>query len=261
MSGTAVPILMYHEVSPAPAVAFRRYTVSAAAFARQMRWLAASGYQAVDMDALVRARRGQAGLPRRPVVITFDDGFQGCAEHAVPVLQSRGFTAVFYLVTGCVGRASSWMRSTVGVELPLMSWATLRGLAAAGFQCGAHTVTHPRLPELDRARCLAELADARRHIEDELGRPAPHLAYPFGAYDATVREVAAEAGYLTACSTRPGLSAADDDLLALHRVNVYGHDSLLDFAFRVRLGSSLGERASEALRRVTGRLLSRHARS
>ena len=249
-----MPILMYHQVSAIPAREFRRYTVTVKEFARQMRWLAASGYRAIDLDTFARARRGETGLPDRPVVITFDDGFQGCADHAVPVLRSRGFTAVFYVVSGHVGGTSAWMRATLGIELPLMSWETVRSLAAEGFEIGAHTVTHPRLTELDRAHCRAELVNARRRIEAEVGRPAAHLAYPFGAYNATVRELADEAGYLTACSTRPGLSDAADDRLALHRVNVYGHDSLLDFAFRVRLGTSLGERMARALGRMTGRL-------
>ena len=242
MTGASVPVLMYHEVSPSPHPAFRRYTVTVRAFTRQMRWLAALGYGTIDLDTLVRARQGRGALPRRPVVITFDDGFQGCADHAVPVLRSHGFTAAFYLVTGLVGATSRWLRAELGMELPLMDWDTIRALAAEGFQCGAHSVTHPRLPGLDPSRRRAELVDARKRLEDELERPVLHLAYPYGAYDPAVRAAAAEAGYVTACSTRAGLSGADDDLLALRRVTVYGHDSLLDFACRLRAGTTLRDR-------------------
>ena len=247
MTGTDVPVLMYHEVSPTPHPSFQRYTVTVRQFARQMRWLAALGYQAIDMDALVRARMGQGSLPKRPVLITFDDGFQGCADHALPVLRSHNFTAVFYLVAGLMGKTSRWMLPEVGLELSLMSWENARALAAEGLQCGAHTLTHPRLAGLDRARCRAELVDARRLLEDELGRPAVHLAYPFGSYDPGVQGIAAEAGYVTACSTRAGLSGADDDLLALHRVTIYGHDSLFDFACRLRTGAAIRERLGQAL--------------
>jgi peptidoglycan/xylan/chitin deacetylase (PgdA/CDA1 family) len=242
VTGVSVPVLMYHEVSPSPHPAFRRYTVTVRAFTRQMRWLAALGYGTIDLDTLVRARQGRGALPRRPVVITFDDGFQGCADHAVPVLRAHGFTAAFYLVTGLVGASSRWLRAELGMELPLMDWGTIRALAAEGFQCGAHSVTHPRLPGLDPSRRRAELVDARKRLEDELERPVLHLAYPYGAYDAAVRAATAEAGYVTACSTRAGLSGADDDLLALRRVTVYGHDSLLDFACRLRAGTTLRDR-------------------
>lgn len=253
MTGMSVPILLYHEVSPRPHPALRRYTVTVREFSRQMRWLAAFGYRPIDMDTLVRARMGQGSLPRRPVVITFDDGLQGCADHALPVLRAHGFTAVFYLVAGLMGQTTRWMPPEIGLELSIMSWDTARALAAEGFQCGAHTVTHPRLAGLDPARCRAELADGRRRLEDELDRPVVHLAYPFGSYDHAVQIIAAEAGYVTACSTRAGLSSADDELMALHRVTVYGHESLLDFACRLRTGLAVRDRLGQAVGSVAHR--------
>jgi peptidoglycan/xylan/chitin deacetylase (PgdA/CDA1 family) len=253
VTGPSVPILMYHEVSPHPHPAFGRYTVTVREFTRQMRWLATLGYQAVDMDALLRARKGVGSLPNRPVVITFDDGFQGCADHAVPVLHAHGLTAVVYLVAGRIGATSRWMVPEVGLELPLMSWDTVRRLASEGIQFGAHTVTHPRLASVAPERRRAELVDGRRRVEDELGRAVVHLAYPFGSYDEAVQASAADAGYATACSTRPGLSRPDDELLALHRVTVYGHDSLLDFVSRLRTGTAVRERLARAVGAVADR--------
>ena len=252
VTASAVPVLMYHEVSPTPHPSFRRYTVTVRAFTWQMRWLAACGYQAIDMNDLLRARLGQGSLPERPVLITFDDGFQGVVDHAVPVLRAHKFTAVFYLVTGLMGKTSRWMLPEVGLDLPLMTWDSAKALAAEGFQCATHTVTHPRLASLEPGRCRTELVDARRRLEDELGGPAVHLAYPYGSYDPGVQALVAEAGYVTACSTRAGLSTVDDDLLALHRVTIYGHDSLFDFACRLRTGAGLRERLTQALGGVMG---------
>ena len=253
MSGDSVPILVYHEVSPAPPAAFRRYGVTVRAFARQLAWLSTRGFQTIDMDALVRARTGRDGLPRRPVIITFDDGFLSCLDHAVPLLRSHGFTAVFYLVAGLMGDRSRWMAGA-GVQLPLMTWSQARQLAGAGFQCGVHSMTHPRLTDLPRAALQVELAEARRRAEDELGRPAVHLAYPYGAYDAAVRRAAADTGYVTASSTRPGRSGPDDDLLALNRITVHGHDTLLDFACRLRTGAGLREAVGRGVRAAVRRL-------
>ena len=89
----AVPILMYHQVSPRPHPAFRKYTVMPGAFARQMAWLARTGHVAISLDLLAGSRAGRAALPSRPVVITFDDGFRESVEHATPVLAKHGFTA------------------------------------------------------------------------------------------------------------------------------------------------------------------------
>jgi peptidoglycan/xylan/chitin deacetylase (PgdA/CDA1 family) len=252
----AVPILAYHEVSPDPYPPFRRYTLTVSEFARQMRWLSSRGYRAIDLDALVRARISRDALPARPVLITFDDGFRACADHAVPVLQTYGFTATFFLVASLMGNTSRWM-SEANVTLPLMSWERARALAGAGFQFGSHTLTHPRLPGLDATRRRVELCDSRSRLEDELGRPVLHFAYPYGAYDAAVRASVADAGYATACATRAGLSEPGEDLLALRRVTVHGHDSLLDFVCRLRTGlaarESLGHVLKGVVRRLTGR--------
>ena len=226
----AVPILMYHQVTPRPAHAFSRYAMTPRRFAAQMTCLSLMGYRTVGLDALLARRRA---LPRRSVVITFDDGIEGCCEHVMPVLSARGFTATFYLVAGLVGQSSRWTQAEVGIELPLMDWGAVRSLEAAGFQVGSHTMTHPRLPTLSPAACRDELVASRRLLEDRLGHEVAHLAYPFGAFDEAVRSIAADAGYRSACSTRPRLSRPDDDPLALPRVNIYGHESLLDFVCRV----------------------------
>jgi len=252
-----VPILMYHEVAARPHPAFRRYTVTPRAFARQMRWLAAFKYQPIDMDTLLSARLGLARLPKRPIVITFDDGLQGSMDHAVPVLRSLRFTAVFYLVAGLMGDASRWLRHELDMELPIMSWAAARSLAAGGFQCGAHTLTHPRLAGLDPGHLRRELVDARARLEDELGRPVVHLAYPFGSYDVPAQRAAEEAGYLTACTTRAGFCGPNDDFFALQRVPIYGGETLIDFACRLRTARALPERLQRALRDTARRVTRR----
>jgi peptidoglycan/xylan/chitin deacetylase (PgdA/CDA1 family) len=247
-----VPILMYHQVAPRPPREFSRYAITPQRFAAQMTCLSLMGYRAIGLDALL-TRRG--ALPRRAVVITFDDGIEGGCEHATPVLSARRFTAIFYLVAGLVGQRSRWTRPEVGIELPLMDWAAVRRLETAGFHVGSHTMTHPRLPTLTPTACREELVASRRLLEDKLGHEVAHLAYPFGAFNEAVRSIAADAGYRSACSTRPSLSHPEDDRLGLPRVTVYGHESLLDFACRVWTARSarelLARRGRPAVRQQT----------
>jgi peptidoglycan/xylan/chitin deacetylase (PgdA/CDA1 family) len=237
----AIPILMYHQISPQASRAFRKYVVTVKAFAAQMNWLARAGYVPISLDTLIAYRSGRDALPVRPVVITFDDGFRDCAEHAVPILKARSFTATFYLVAGMVGETSRWLLAERGIEFQLMDWATARQLVAAGFNCGCHTMSHPRLADLSPALCHEELLRSRQLLEDNLGHEVTHLAYPFGSFNDSVRAVVAETGYRSACSVRIGLSASDDDPLALHRVPICGQDSLLDFICRLSTARSIRE--------------------
>jgi peptidoglycan/xylan/chitin deacetylase (PgdA/CDA1 family) len=131
-----------------------------------------------------------------------------------------------------------------------MDWATVNDLVAAGFECGAHSMTHPRLTAVTADECRRELEEPRRLLERRLGCAIPHFAYPFGRYDQRVQAMVAEAGYRSACSVRSGLSGPDDDVFALHRVPVLGGDSLGDFICRLHTAQSL----SGLARRVVSRL-------
>src|SRR4051794_39451160 len=161
----SIPILMYHQVTPQPLDCLRKYAVTVGSFAAQMAWLTLAKYTSITLDQLLDHRAGRGALPPHPVLITFDDGFQDVFDYAVPILQQRRFTATFYLVAGLVGRRSHWLLAERGVELPLMDWQAALRLEQAGFQCAAHTMSHPHLAELSTHACREELSEARRLLE------------------------------------------------------------------------------------------------
>ncbi|HKP16807.1 MAG TPA: polysaccharide deacetylase family protein [Gemmatimonadaceae bacterium] len=235
-----VPILMLHEVSARPDPRYRKYTLTPRELDERLDWLRSKGYESVSMDDLVAARRGERALPARPVVITFDDGGRDCIEHAVPALAQRNYGATFYIVAGVVGGPMRWLNAEIGFELPAADWPALRAAEAAGMHCEAHSVTHPRLARVSADVCRDELTRGRAMLEEGLGHPVRHLAYPFGSHTAETITIAREAGYLTACTTEESLATAENELLALPRVPVLGTEGLGEFAHRVRTAQRVG---------------------
>ena len=132
------------------------------------------------------------------------------------------------------------------MTFPLIDWAGARRLVDAGMECAGHSMTHPALAEQSAEAWHHELASSRQMLQDRLGRPVLHLAYPFGSVNDGVREAAARAGYASACTTVKALAKPGDDVLALPRVPVYGRDGLLDFVCRLRTA----ETSSQVLRRT-----------
>lgn len=252
-----VPILMYHQVAPQASPDFRKYTVSPRALALQMSYLSLARYNPVSMDEVIASHRNGPPLPPRPVAITFDDGYQGCIDHAVPVLRSFGFRATFFIVAGLVGHTSRWLFEERRLQVQLFDWQAACQLEHEGHRCEAHSMTHPHLTDLSLDECRYELLESRRVIEGHLGRSVRHFAYPYGAHSDVVCELAQEAGYISACSVRIGLSAPSDDPLALRRVPVTGYDTLLDFICKLRTGrtvrSVLRSRLHSGVRRASGR--------
>jgi peptidoglycan/xylan/chitin deacetylase (PgdA/CDA1 family) len=231
-----VPVLMYHLVSDEVPPSFDGYTVTPSQFAAQVRALTRLGASSISPDELRVAHQDGRSLPPRPVVITFDDGFRDCLRHAAPLLHEAGLRATMYLVAGLLGRTSRWLAPEGLEHLPLISAAEARELEQAGIECQSHSFSHPRLADLRTADVTRELLQSRRVLEDELGHPVRHLAYPHGSYDPRVKAEAREAGYLTGYTTRPGKAMSYDDVLAVPRVKVDGRRGSADFMARLTTG-------------------------
>jgi len=165
-----VPILIYHRLAPElpgdPGKASE--TVTTAAFAEQLAWLAGNGYQTITVAELFNAFYYDLLLPPKPVILVFDDGYVDVYEHAFPILKERGFRATIAAITGFVEQPG------------YLNWEQVKEMSAAGFEVVSHTATHANLAALSPEEARRELADSRRAIEENLGRPAQFFVYPYG---------------------------------------------------------------------------------
>ena len=229
-----IPILMYHQVTPNIHPKFSRWSVTPKTFAIHMKILNLHNYISINLNQLEDYKNGKANLPRKPIIITFDDSYRDAIDFTVPILKANRFTAVFFVPTDCVGSHSHWLMPDLGFEFPIIDWDTVKFLDTNEFQVGSHSMTHPDLTELTSEDCYKELAGSRKALEDHLGHEVVHLAYPHGLFDYRVRSIAAELGYHTASSVIRGFASRNDDPFALPRIEISGEDTLLDFVFKLR---------------------------
>ncbi|MGI8592839.1 MAG: polysaccharide deacetylase family protein [Solirubrobacteraceae bacterium] len=219
-----VPILMYHLVNDPPAGApLPELYVAKDDFAGEMRWLKANGYTAVTLQRVYDLWRKGVALPRRPVVLTFDDGYRSIWANARPILRRMRWPGLLYLQLDMLENTSQG-----GI-----SPGQVRALLAAGWELESHTTTHPDLTTLDDAQLTAELVDSRREIRRLFGRPATFFCYPAGRYDARVIDAVRRAGYLTATTTQYG-NAGPDQMLTLNRVRINRSDGVEGFAEKMK---------------------------
>lgn len=205
-------VLYYHRVGPFRDGAPRKMTVTPENFRAQMRLVEKAGALSLDDAA--------AGKPG--VCVTFDDGFRDCLEFALPELRARRLPAAFFIVAGLVGKTDEWMRVTAHPAEALMAWDDLKRLRDEGFTIGSHSMTHTALTR-------AEVVDSRRVLQDALGLPIPHFAYPRGEHTPEAVEWVREAGYSTAWATKSGPDAP----YTRRRLPVSA--SLSPFGFRLKL--------------------------
>ena len=172
------------------------------------------------LDAIHRYLSGHGDLPAQSVAITLDDGFEDNCRNALPILNRRGMLAMVCLVSGAKGKSNMWMHQRGFPRHTLLSWAQARDMSRCGIAFGAHTVSHPRLPELTATDARTELADSKKCIEDEIGPPVNRFACPFGLYTEAACELVRETGYATASSNRPGFNTRDTDRYGLRRIDL-----------------------------------------
>jgi peptidoglycan/xylan/chitin deacetylase (PgdA/CDA1 family) len=189
---------MYHEVRvPPPGAPNPGLFVSAKTFAGQASWLERRGYRGVSMEQLRMAWAGRARMPRRPVVLTFDDGYDSVYRNVVPVLKRLHWPGVLYLELGATRNPDGVSRTEV------------KRMMQAGWELGSHTINHLDLTTVGTAQLREETAGARDLIRRWFHRTPKDFCYPAGRFNATAIKAVRRAGYLSATTTQPGLATPD----------------------------------------------------
>jgi peptidoglycan/xylan/chitin deacetylase (PgdA/CDA1 family) len=224
-SGRAV-VLAYHAISDlSHDRVLSRYGVSSARFAEQLDALSEQGWAFIDLDALLRALDGEQRLPRRAVLLTFDDCYSDLLSAAVPVLAARSIPALAFAVSGRVGATNEWDREIGAGPLSLLDADGLRAIAERGVEVGSHGQTHRRLTLVAVPELTAELDGSADQLE-ALGLPRPRaLSYPYGAFSSAVSSAVRQAGYRVAFTVHPGVVRRGSDRFALPRVELLAADT------------------------------------
>ncbi|MEU7577438.1 polysaccharide deacetylase family protein [Streptomyces sp. NPDC041068] len=256
MSARPVPILMYHAVARVPNEATRDLSVSPDAFTRQMEVLGEQGFTPLTASQLADVWRSSGTtLPERPILITFDDGYEGVHRYALPVLAKHGFASTLFVSTG-------WLRGEydIGGGLDrMLDWDQVRELAAAGTEIGGHSHTHPELDQLSDDELRFELGRCRDIVHDELGTRPASFAYPYGYSSRRVRERVRETGFAQALAVGNGLARRTQGPYALRRVTVRRSTGTDEFE-RLVAGRSIGRTFARDRALTKGYAMVRRAR-
>jgi len=227
-----IPILMYHNIGEPPEEArLRGLYVRTGAFGRQMWLLKLLGYKGLSMSQAMPYLRGEK--TGKVVAITFDDGYLDTFEQALPVLNTFGFSATCYFVSGRSGQYNDWDAAELNVKKTLMTDEQIKAWHAAGMEVGAHSRTHPRLSKCTDAELQTELVGSKADLEALMGAPVIQFCYPYGDLDARVADAVRSAGYDAATTVNRGRARPGDDLMLLRRVLISGSNMLYLFMLKL----------------------------
>jgi glycosyltransferase involved in cell wall biosynthesis len=243
-------VLAYHNLADLGDDPLHRWAVSPRRLEAQLDSLARSGWSFIDADALLAGFAGERRLPRRALMITFDDGYQDLLTEGCPILARRAIPAVVFAVAGLVGGVSDWSRSG-GAPQVLLDEDGLKTVTENGIEVGSHAMSHRILPEVPSSQLDDEMRGSADTIQ-ALGLPRPRvLAYPYGEWSPEVARAAFEAGYAAAFAIHPGVAERCSNRYALPRIEVLGSDT--SATLRVKIATAgWPERLRSRLLRAMG---------
>ncbi|MFT3866680.1 MAG: polysaccharide deacetylase family protein [Solirubrobacterales bacterium] len=215
-----VPILVYHALGEAPPTEeYPGLYVSDPEFEEEMAWLHSQGYEAVTLDQVEAAWYHGGTLPKRPIVITFDNGYPAQVTFAPKVLSRYGWPGVLFEIT----------------EEHLRPFE-IRPVIEIGWEVDSHSATHPDLTELSGKELEYQVAASRRYLRRKFGVPADNFCYPSSEYDAATIAAVKEAGYVGAVTENAGYASSDKPY-ELDRYEIEGGDGVAGLAADLASGS------------------------
>lgn len=218
-----VPILTYHFIAnnPNPKDKARdSLSVSPDKFEAQMEYLSKNGYIPISLDTLYAIYNGQATAPKKPVVLTFDDGYMDFYTNAFPILRRFNFRVVSFIPAGLIGGGY------------YMNWDQIKEIQSSGLVTfEGHSITHSNLSSLKKDALEKELTESKKILNEKTGYPVNFIAYPYGASSSTVHKAVQKAGYVGGVGTWFGKTSGIS--MNMPRIKVSGFWSIKEFASRL----------------------------
>lgn len=233
--GRSCASLLYHHVGPVRSGTYRDLTVPPERFELQIRWLARRGYAGIKPSDWLNWIRHGRSLPKKPILLTFDDAYADTADYALPILRKYGFSAAVFVVTERLAGTNTWDEAEGRGRLQLMTAEQIRYWARQGIEFGAHSRTHPHLTKLSVSDLAAEVAGSKNDLTALLGYPPVAFAYPYGEYNDAVRDLV-QGEFDMAFSVEEGLNYLSGDPHLVRRAYIGPGDSLIEFALSARRG-------------------------
>ena len=204
---------MYHVIAaPPPGAPFPGLYVEPSEFAEQMQALERAGWHAVTLDqAEAYWRRGAPLGAGKPIVVSFDNGYQSQYTRALPVLRRLGW----------VGNENIQLTGLPPSQGGLGP-QEIRGLLAAGWELDTQGMSHASLISLDAEELRYQVSEARKILQRRYGIPVNWFCYPSGLYDRTVEAAVKAAGYTGSTTVVPGWAHSGENPYRLHRLRVLG---------------------------------------
>jgi peptidoglycan/xylan/chitin deacetylase (PgdA/CDA1 family) len=175
-------------------------------FQSHMELLERWGFTSITFEDYRLFLEGALNLPRKPVVIGFNEDYLELYELAFPILQDLGMKAVVFVGASPNRKRSAWDALDGGDVSSILNESQIIEMHSAGFEIGSRALTGGDLTSMPAEAAWEEISRSRMLLEILLNAPVKTFAYPDGALNAETKRMVADAGYTVAWSLHSGLA-------------------------------------------------------
>jgi peptidoglycan/xylan/chitin deacetylase (PgdA/CDA1 family) len=219
----SVPILEYHEAIYTPG---NSITLKPGQFLSEVEWLHHHDFHTINFGQLYAAMYYGYQLPSRPILLSFDDGYESLYLDVYPILKRYGYQATSFATSSFVHTQPNRK-----VKYPKLTVSELQTLQKSGVvDVESHSVHHLNLATIPRSSANYELKQSALTLSSIVGHPIRFFCYPGGGYNATDVNLVGKNGYLLATTQHNGYAKVSQGPLTLHRIVIYSTDYLSNFA-------------------------------
>ncbi len=224
-----IKILMYHQIVEKQICGkVNEYSVCIDDFRNQLKILELLNFTPITFLDYKLYLEDKLTLPKKPIILTFDDGYLDTFEHAIPILLEFDMRAVIFVMGNRNLTRANWDEDEeTGGEL--MTNDQILTASSLGFEIGAHSMNHKVLTELSEIELRDEIMDSMRSIESILGKRIHSFAYPYGCTDERVSRLIRECGFTFGCGVYSGPPGFGEDFYDFRRLTINSHTGLLQF--------------------------------
>lgn len=205
-----IPVLMYHyvEVVKDPGDTIRKgLSILPWTFEEQVKSLKEAGYTFLTPKDLESILSDKTPLPKKPIILSFDDGYSDFYTDVFPILKKYNVKAVQYVISGFFDQTNYLTRD----QFKEISSSDL-------IEIGCHTMHHPALASVGSVEAQEEIYGCRRDIKNEFGINVVSFAYPYGSYDPFLFPIVKDSGFTNAVTTEAGTNISRSNIYNLPRL-------------------------------------------
>ncbi len=232
-----IPILMYHKIPESELQSQHKIYVTQKKFEKHLMLFKFLGFKTLTFSDLKKFKSGDLSFnlfPRKPLILTFDDGYKDNLEYASPLLKKYDFKAQLFLLADSKIDSNQWDHSETESPHEIISGADRLKWKDSAFEIGSHGFSHQKITSMTETEARFELRRSKDDLEKEFQKNIPVYAFTYGDTSDKAAMWALEEGYDFAVNTDSGGLLLEEDPYKIFRVNIFPNETFFSLLKKTR---------------------------